>query len=85
MVDGANKGCQNASKARLKALYAPQFYPILMNRAQFIVYFFTVDVFDPHIRYPERDGFGIFGIFSKFFHKNPWCEKTIFLFFYFAE
>jgi hypothetical protein len=86
VVDGANKGCQNASKGRLKALYAPQFYPLLINRAQFIVYFFTVDVFDPHTSDILR---GMVLEFLEFFPnfsiKNPWCEKTIFLFFYFAE
>ena len=50
VVDGAKQGCQNASKGQLKALYAPQFYPRLMIRAQFIVYSYAVDVFGPRIR-----------------------------------
>jgi hypothetical protein len=60
VAGGAKEGCQNASNGCLKALYAPQFYPRLINRAQFIVYFLTVDVFDPHIRYPKRDSFEIY-------------------------
>jgi hypothetical protein len=81
VVDGANQGCQNASKGCLKALYAPQIYPRLINRAQFIVYSFTVDVFDPHISYPKRNSFGIYwNFFLNLSIKNPWCEKNIFLF-----
>jgi hypothetical protein len=59
VVASANQGCQNASKGRLKALYVPQIYPRLINRANIIVYFVAVDVFDPHISYPDRRSFGI--------------------------
>jgi hypothetical protein len=54
-VGRAKAGCQNASKGRLKALYAPQIFPRLVKRAQFIVYFFAVNVFGLRIRKPERD------------------------------
>jgi len=86
VVDGAKKGCQNASKGRLQALYAPRIYPCLLNRAQIIVYSFTTDVFDPPLRYPERNSFGIcWNFFSKFSIKNPWCEKNYFPIFNFDE
>jgi hypothetical protein len=44
VVIDANQGCQNASNGRLKALYAPQIYPRLINRAQFIVYSLSLKV-----------------------------------------
>jgi hypothetical protein len=84
-VDGAKKGCQNASKGRLQALYAPRIYPCLLNRAQIIVYSFTIDVFDPPSYILRGIVLEFVGIFFQIFHKNPWCEKNYFPIFNFDE
>jgi len=70
VVIDANQGCQNASKGRLKALYAPQIYPRLINRAQFIVYSFAVDVLG--LKSDNLTGIVLefIGIISKSFHKK---------------
>jgi hypothetical protein len=70
VVDDAKQGCQNASKGHLKALYAPQFYPRLINGAQFIIYSFVVDVLG--LKSDNLTGivFEFIGIIFKFFHKK---------------
>jgi len=70
VVDGAKKGCQNASKGRLQALYAPRIYPCLLNRAQIIVYSFTTDVFDPPSDILRGIVLEFVGIFFQIFHKK---------------